>query len=162
MERTYIENDNARITFGEGILLNVEMYDGRYFEGLEARRLFPVTGLDSYITLLDEEGDEKAVIRNVSSLMEESRDNVRKALDEYYLIPKIKSIIECYEKYGLMKMKVETDRGIYSFDVKSRYNDIKILYDGRVLIRDASDNRYEIPRFADLDKRSKKLFNSYM
>ncbi len=162
MDRTYIENDNARITFGEGILMNVEMYDGRRFENVEARRLFPVTGLDRYITLLDTDGNEQAVIRDVGSLMDESRDTVKKALEEYYLVPKITRIIECYEKYGLMKMKVETDRGTYAFDIKSRYNDIKILYDGRVLLRDSSDNRYEIEKFDTLDKRSKKLFNSYM
>ncbi len=162
MDRTYIENDNARITLKEGTLLNVEMYDGRVFEGLEAHRLFPITGIDKYITLLDGDGEEKAVIRNINSLMEESREAVKTVLDEYYLVPKIISIIECYEKFGLMKMKVETDRGVYSFDIKSRYNDIKILYDGRVLLRDASDNRYEIEKFDKLDKRSKKLFNSYM
>ncbi|MGI6744621.1 MAG: hypothetical protein BWY46_00602 [Firmicutes bacterium ADurb.Bin300] len=162
MDRIYIEYDNAKITFGDGILLNVEMYDGRTFDNLEARRLFPITGIDKYITLLDEEGNEKAVIRDVNYLMDESRVCVKKALEEYYLVPKILYIIECYEKFGLMKMKVETDRGIYSFDIKSRYNDIKILYDGRVLLRDASDNRYEIEKFDKLDKRSKKLFNSYM
>ena len=162
MERTYIEYDNARITFAEGILLNVEMYDGRHFEQLEARRLFPVTGLDKYITLLDADGVEQAVIRDVSTLMEDSRDTVRRALDEYYLVPKILKIYECYEKYGLMKMRVETDRGEFAFDVKSRNADIKILYDGRVLIRDSSDNRYEIESFGGLDKQSRKLFNSYM
>ena len=47
MDRIYIEYDNARITKGEGILLNVELYDGRKFENLEARRLFPITGLDN-------------------------------------------------------------------------------------------------------------------
>ncbi len=162
MDRVYLEYDNAKITFGDAILLNVEMYDGRTFDNLEARRLFPITGIDKYITLLDADGEEKAVIRDVNSLMDESRDCVKAALNEYYLVPKILSIIECYEKFGLMKMKVETDRGIYSFDIKSRYNDIKILYDGRVLLRDASDNRYEIEKFDKLDKRSKKLFNSYM
>jgi len=162
MERIYIEYDNARITRGEGILLNVELYDGRKFENLEARRLFPITGLDKYITLLDEEGVEKAIIRDVNTLMEESKKNVLDALREYYLIPKITKIYEAYEKYGLLKMRVETDRGEFSFDVKSRNNDIKHLYDGRVLIRDSSDNRYEIRDFRKLDKKSQQVFNPYM
>ncbi|NLX79851.1 MAG: DUF1854 domain-containing protein [Clostridiales bacterium] len=162
MERIYIEYDNARITRGEGILLNVELYDGRKFENLEARRLFPITGLDKYITLLDEEGVEKAIIRDVNTLMEESKKNVLDALREYYLIPKITKIYEAYEKYGLLKMRVETDRGEFSFDVKSRNNDIKHLYDGRVLIRDSSDNRYEIRDFGKLDKKSQQVFNPYM
>ncbi len=162
MDRIYIEFDNARITRGEGILLNVEMYEGQKFENVEARRLFPITGLDKYITLLDEEGAEQAVIRDVTTLMEGSRQAVEEVLDEYYLIPKITEIYESYEKYGVLKMSVMTDRGKYDFDVKSRNNDIKIMYDGRVLIKDSSDNRYEIPNFFKLDKASMKRFNSYM
>lgn len=162
MERTYIEYDNARITKGDGILLNVEMYDGRHFQNVEARRLFPITGLQKYITLLDDEGVEQAVIRDVATLMEDSKKCVSEALDEYYLVPKITAIYEAYEKYGLLKMRVMTDRGEFAFDVKSRYADIKLLYDGRVLIKDASDNRYEIEDYNKLDKLSRKLFNSYM
>lgn len=162
MGRTYIEYDNARITRGVGILLNVEMYDGRKFENLEARRLFPITGIDKYITLLDEEGIEQALIRDMNTLMEDSKKNVLDSLAEYYLIPKVIKIYEAYEKYGLLKMRVMTDRGEFSFDVKSRNADIKHLYDGRVLIKDSSDNRYEIKKFQELDKKSQKKFNSYM
>ena len=34
---------------------------------------------------------------------------------------------------------------------------VKPLYDGRVLIRDANDNRYEIPDYRKLDKKSKAM-----
>ncbi|NLX94405.1 MAG: DUF1854 domain-containing protein, partial [Clostridiales bacterium] len=57
-DRTYVEYDNARITRNDGILLKVEMFDGRVFDDVEARRLFPLTWLKKYITLLDEEGNE--------------------------------------------------------------------------------------------------------
>ncbi|MCL2513565.1 MAG: DUF1854 domain-containing protein [Oscillospiraceae bacterium] len=162
MDRIYIEYDNARITKGDGILLNVEIYGGETFLNLEARRLFPITGLDRYITLLDEDGNEKAVIRDINNLMEDSKQAVLNAVNEYYLVPKITKILECYEKFGLMKMSVETDRGMYFFDIKSRYSDVKPLFDGRVLLKDASDNRYEIPDIRKLDKKSRKLFNSYL
>ena len=162
MERIYIEFDNAMITAGESFLLNVEMYSGERFENLEARRLFPITGLERYISLLDGEGVEMAVIRDINNLMEDSKKAVKNALDEYYLIPKIIKIHESYEKYGLLKMNVDTDRGKYKFDVKNRNADIKIMYDGRVLIKDSSDNRYEIPNFNELDKTSLKRFNSYL
>ena len=162
MDRIYIEYDNARITHCEGTLLNVELYGGGSFERVEARRLFPITGIDKYVTLLDEEGAEVAVIRDVTTLMEESREVLLRALGEYYLIPRISEIYEAYEKYGLLKMSVNTDRGKYKFDVKSRNADIKIMYDGRVLIKDSSDNRYEIPDVSALDKKSLKKFNSYL
>ena len=54
MERIYIEFDNARFTRKDITLVDVELYDGRKFENLEPRRLFPRSGLEKYITLLDE------------------------------------------------------------------------------------------------------------
>src|SRR5690348_7962680 len=122
---------------GEGVKLNVEMCDGRQFHGVEARRLFPVTGLLKYITLLDSEDKEVAVIRDITTLMKDSKTAVLRALDEYYLIPKITRIIDAYHKFGVFKMIVDTDRGRYEFDVNSHYADIETLYDGRILIRDS-------------------------
>jgi hypothetical protein len=158
-ERIYIEGDNARITKGEGILLNVELYDGQKFYDLEARRLFPITGLLKYITLLDSDDKEIACIRDVTTLMEDSKNVVLKSLEEYYLIPKITNIVDSYQKSGIFKMIVDTDRGPYKFDVNNHYYDIEIFYDGRILIRDSSDNRYEIPNWNKLDKKSIKHLN---
>ena len=161
-QRTYIEYDNARITKGEGHLVNVEMYDGRMFQNVEARRLFPLTGLRRYITLLDSEGVEQAVIRDLDTLMEESMKVVENTLNEYYLIPKILRINSAAEKYGLLKLDVETDSGHYAFDVKHVQASIKLLYDGRVLIKDSSDNRYDIPDYRTLDKKSLRIITQYL
>lgn len=161
-ERTYIEYDNARITRKEGIMLDVEMYDGRVFRDVEARRLFPLTGLKKYITLLDGDGVEQAVIRDLDNLTPECRDTVMDVLREYYLVPKITKILSAEEKYGKLKLSVETDNGPHSFEIKNVHADIKMLYDGRVLIKDSSDNRYDIPRLAALDKRSLRVINPYL
>lgn len=161
-ERTYIEYDNARITKNDGIMLKVEMFDGRIFDEVEARRLFPLTGLQKYITLLDSEGVEQAVIRDLSNLTPESRKVVEDVLGEYYLVPKITRIISIIEKYGKLMLKVETDNGPHSFEIKNTHSDIKMLYDGRVLIKDSSDNRYEIPELTALGKESLRILNPYL
>lgn len=161
-ERTYIENDNARITRKDGILLRVEMYDGRVFDDVEAHRLFPLTGLQKYITLLDSEGVEQAVIRNLKNLMPDSRKAVEDVLSEYYLVPKITGVVSIVEKYGKLKFSVTTDNGPHTFEVKSVHSDIKMLYDGRVLIKDSSDNRYEIPDLKALNKESLRYLNPYL
>ena len=162
MSRLFLENDNARITVVAGNLLRVELYDGRVFDKLEARRLFPLTGLWRYITLLDEEGKEVAVIRNVDNLMEDSRAALHRVLGEYYLIPRITRVYAIRDKYGQLKFDVETDHGRYAFDIRNRHSDVKLLYDNRVLIKDASDNRYEIPDLAALDRASIRLLNPYL
>jgi hypothetical protein len=160
--RTYIEYDNARITRKDGILLKVEMFDGRVFEDVEARRLFPLTGLHKYITLLDEEGDEQAIIRNMKNLSDDNRKVIVDVLAEYYLVPKITELHSIVEKYGKLIVKADTDNGLHHFEIKNTHADIKTLYDGRVLLKDANDNRYEIPDLKALDKESLRILNPYL
>jgi hypothetical protein len=156
MERIYIEYDNARITRrGDDFRLDVELYSGERFESVEARRLFPTTGPNKYITLLDENGKETAVIRDLDTLMPESAAAVRESLEEYYLIPRIRTITKVESKPGGCYIHAETDRGPCFFKVQSRQQDIKVLFDFRVLIRDSNDNRYEIPDYRVLDRKSR-------
>lgn len=157
MSRIYINSDEVKFTKAGECLVNAQFYTGEELFSLQPRRLFPVSGLTRYITLLDENGVEQMVIRNVDDLMDESREVIMDCLQEYYLIPKIIRLLQTSEKYGILKWKVETDRGIKEFDIKNRHHDIKTFYDGRVLVRDSDDNRYEIPDYKALDKKSLKL-----
>jgi hypothetical protein len=157
MQQRYIEGPEVRITAYDKIFVNVEFYEGEVLTELEPRRLFPISGLTKYVTLLDNEGKERAIIRDLNSLMPESRDAVLGCLKEYYMIPRIKRLIKRTEKFSIWMWTVETDRGIYTFEIRNSLTAIKILYDGRILILDANDNRYEIPDLYKLDKRSIRL-----
>lgn len=160
MARLYVDGDQARFTKKDMCSVDMELYDGRKFEDLEPRRLFPVSGLTRYITLLDADGKERAIIRNLDTLLPESKKVIEECLREYYMIPKIKRLIDSAEKYGILKWTVETDRGMRSFEIRNRHSDIKMLYDGRVLVRDSNDNRYGITDYRTLDKQSLALLNS--
>ena len=153
----YIEGPDVRITENDKIFVNVEFYTGEKFTELELHRMFPITGLTKYIALLDSEGNEIAVIRNIDDLMPESRKVVENCLREYYMIPRITRFIKMSEKFKIWMWTAETDKGICTFEIRNHLTAIKPLYDGRVLIKDANDNRYEIPDVNVLDKHSKKL-----
>ncbi len=157
MARLYINSDEARFTKGDFNLVDVELIDGTKWYGLEPKRLFPRSGLTKYISLVDADGHEKAIIRDLDTLMPESRAVVQESLDEYYLIPKITALLGRQERFGLLKWTVMTDRGEHSFEIRNIFRDIKVLYDGRVLIRDSDDNRYEIPDIKKLDSNSLNL-----
>ncbi len=159
MPRRYVEGDEVIFTQGEFHLVNMKLATGEYFENIEPKRLFPISGLTKYISLLDKDGKEMAIIRDIETLMPESRAVIEKSLEEYYLIPEIISVLDRYEKYGILKWTVETDRGVRTFEIKNRNSDIKALFDGRVLIRDRDDNRYEIPDVNKLDVKSLRLLN---
>ena len=156
MERRYITKED-KITASENNLVNLSFDGGESFENLEPRRLFPVNRPDEYITLLDFEGVERAVIRSISELNAESRVVVCASLDDYYLVPQITRIISTAEKYGNLHWIVDTDRGRKEFDIRNRNSDIRIYSDGRVRVRDSDDNRYVIDDWQVLDKHSKNL-----
>ena len=153
----YIEGPDVRITENDKIFVNVEFYTGEKFTELELHRMFPITGLTKYIALLDSDGNEIAVIRNIDDLMPESKKVVENCLREYYMIPRITRFIKMSEKFKIWMWTAETDKGICTFEIRNHLTAIKPLYDGRVLIKDANDNRYEIPDVNTLDSKSKKM-----
>jgi hypothetical protein len=147
----------VRLTENDKIFVDAEFYSGEKFYELELHRMFPITGLTKYIALMDSEGNEIAVIRDINDLMPESREVVENCLREYYMIPRITKFIKMSERFKIWMWTAETDKGICTFEIRNHLTAIKPLYDGRVLIKDANDNRYEIPDVNLLDKHSKKL-----
>lgn len=92
--------------------------------------------------------------------MPESKKVINEVLKEYYLIPKITRILDRSEKYGILKWTADTDRGVREIEITHRQSDIKVIYSRRVLIKDSSDNRYEIPDYEELDAKSLKKIAS--
>ena len=129
MARTYIEGDEARIERTEFCKVTLTYYDGRRIENLEPRRLFPLSGLHKYITLLDGDGREAAIIRSLDTLIPESRRAVEECLEEFYLIPRITGIYDITDKKGSLSWHVQTDRGERRFSIRNRHSDIKVLYE---------------------------------
>lgn len=162
MPRFYVENDMVRFTRKNITLVDMELYDGRRMDNLEPRYLFPLSGQEKYITLLDEEGIEKAIIRDLKSLLPESRAIIEDCLREYYLIPKVTKINDCKERYGVLTIDVETDRGSAQIEIRNILHGLKLLYGYRVLLRDSNDNRYEIPDLRHLDNRSRQLLDQFL
>ena len=162
MARLYVDYDMARFTRKNITLVDMELFDGRKFENLEPRRLFPLSGLEKYITLLNEEGVEQAIIRDLNTLPPSERAIIEDCLREYYLIPKVTKIVNCTEKFGVLSLDVETDRGPALIEIRIILHGVKLLYGIRVLLRDGNDNRYEIPDITKLDKQSRQFMDTFL
>ncbi|MBO5857651.1 MAG: DUF1854 domain-containing protein [Clostridia bacterium] len=153
----YVEGTDIRLTPNDVIFVDVEFYTGEKFTGVELRRMFPITGLTKYIALVDSEGEQIAIIRDLNDLIEESRAVAEKVLEEYYMIPRITKFLKMSQKFKIWMWTAETDKGVCTFEIRNHITAVKPLYDGRVLIKDANDNRYEIPDVKQLDKKSLKM-----
>lgn len=161
MERIYIDFDMAQFTRKDLTLVDMKLFDGRSFENLEPRRLFPITGMEKYIALLDESGVEQAVIRDLSTLPAEQRKIIEACLAEYYLIPKILKITNFDERSDGITLYTVTERGPVNIEMRTWRQGFSLTQEYRMLIRDANDNRYEIPDINKLDNVSRSILNRY-
>ena len=153
----YVDGTEIKLKIRDRILVDAELFNGEKFQGLQPRRLFPVSGLTRYIALMDEEGEQVCIISNIDDLLPDSKKALTSALGEYYMIPKISKVTKWEEKHGHHIWSAETDFGQINIEITDSSNHVKRLYDDRVLIKDISDNRYEIPDLKQLDAQSFKL-----
>ena len=153
-KRFYLTKEDT-VVIAENNLVDVTVKDGTVYSRLEPRRLFPVSRANSYITLLDEDGVEVAVIKEIADLNDASREVIEYSLNDYYLVPHILKIYSVTEKNGKIHWSIETERGYKDFDVRNRNHDVRVYSDGRVRVRDSDDNRYIITDYRKLDKHSR-------
>lgn len=155
---TYIDGPEVKLTLNDSIFVDAEFYHtGEKKTELEPHLLFPISGTNKYIALLDSEGEQIAVIRDIKNLLPESKKALEDCLRELYMMPQIIRFIDMSEKFSIWIWTAETTRGIVKFEIHNHITAIKPLYDGRVLIKDANDNRYEIPDINKLDSKSRRM-----
>jgi len=116
-------------------------------------RAFPLTMPWRYIILIDENGGEVGLLRDLKCLDEKSMKVLKEELERVYFIPKIKKIHRIKEEFGILIWETETDKGPRRFEVTSRRN-IKKMGKRRIILRDADGNLYDIRDYADLDQKS--------
>ena len=162
MARIYLTSENAIFSLAGTTTVNVTLKDGTELGTLEPRYMFPITRQDSYITMVDNNQKERAVIKHLDDLGDDSRKLVADCLDEFYHIPKILSINSIKDMVACFVFDVETTRGNRVFEIYNVHQQIKNLDNNRVVFRDRNDNRYEITDFTKLDKKSRKMFDVFV
>jgi len=144
----------------EDLILEVE--GDQVYREIQVLRSFPVSAGDRFIALRDSEGNELGIIRDISQLDRHSRRILEAELERVYFVPRITRVDTIVERFHIPRWEVETDRGPRAFEVRSGRHgrDVRILGGGRILIRDADGNQYEIPDYRRLDLASQALIES--
>ncbi len=168
MSEVYSLQDELSLLDPERIRLFVNEFEDLILvdeEGVERRvvtvlRAFPVSSEERFIVLQDDNQRELGTILDLNALDSASRKVVAERLDLFYFTAQITQINEMYEEFHVPKWEVETDRGPRSFEIGSTRRDIRILDGGRILIRDADGNRYEIADYRTLDTISQGMLET--
>ena len=127
---------------------------GEIYENVTVERAFPLKAPDEFIVVKDDQKDEIGIIENIRQLDQDSLDVVQDALNQTYYLPKIIKIHAIETNFHIPKWTVDTDRCPRMFEIPSSRRDVRVVGGGRVLLRDADGNRYEIPDYRKLDVES--------
>lgn len=160
-EVEFLDAANVKIARNSFEELTVELPDGTTYTNVEAIRSFPLTDSNKYISLLDSENKEIGIIQDIKHLPRESEKVLRSELQKRYFMPKITKIYKLDGQFGVTQWVVETNRGPVTFGMRTRY-DVVSLENGRVLIKDADGNRYEIENYHHLDPESIALLETQL
>ncbi len=125
-------------------------------------RCFPFETPDEYISVLNKDGREYAMIRNLAEMPDEAQEIIRAELGRKYLCPTVTKIKSLKEKLGYSFWEVETDKGDMSFSMHDTYRNIARVGDGMLIITDVDGNRYRIDDVAALDRKSFKKIELYL
>ena len=177
-EITYLTPENSRFYVTEGGFPALEAVLPKFGDDLELQedktpvkqdlgrvwfhRCFPFETPDEYISVLNRDGREYAMIRDLADFPQEYADIIRAELDRKYLCPEIKSIKTLKEKLGYSYWTVDTDIGVMEFTVYDTYRNIARVGGGMLVITDVDGNRYRIYDYNVLDRRSYKKIELYL
>jgi hypothetical protein len=131
--------------------------DGREHAQVQVRRGFPLSAAGHYLSLRDRQGQELGIVRDLRELDRQSQSVLAAELERVYFMPRIVRVLGIEERFHVPRWEVETDRGPRVFEIRTGRSDVRVLPDGRVLIRDADGNPYEIPDYRRLDAASQAL-----
>ena len=158
---TFLDAKSVRIERNAFEDLVVQLPDGSIRTKVEPVCAFPISETSRYISLIDEKSNEIGIIEDIKHLPHESRRILVEELQKRYFMPKITKINALEGQFGITQWVVETSQGDVQFGLRSRY-DIVTLENGRVLIKDADGNRYEIENYNKLDPKSIALLETQM
>lgn len=131
--------------------------DDRSYRVVRAYQAWPLSEPGRHVSLLDEKGEEIALLEDLSGLSPDSRDVVEEELRRRYLTARVEAVLEIRTEFGVTYWHVRTDRGERDFVVQSLTESCVWLGEGHILIVDVDGTRFEIKEIPRMDPESRRL-----
>ncbi len=146
----------------EGSRLQMRKQGEEDWQGVSVVRLFPFSESEGWISVLDEKGKEIGILRELRGLSLEDRASVREELARRYLVPEIRRILSCRQRFDLVEWTVQTDRGKATFLTRNFRQQVNEPLPRRLTFTDVEGNRYDVPDLAALDPQSRRWLEMRM
>jgi hypothetical protein len=120
----------------------------------------PLSHPGRYLSLVDEKGEELAMVKDPETLDEASQAALERELYRRYLTATVDRFLIVEPKHGATYFSVSTDRGERDFVMQHLHDNALWFSPTHVLLIDVDGNRFEIPDTQKLDHRSMTLLRS--
>lgn len=151
-ELKVLDPKKMRVTAAYLDEVNVEI-DGQLIQGVRPRKPFPYSHPE--IVIFYKSNEEVGILRDYRMLDDESKSTLEKALKIVYFMPEIKRVLNIRWAQGRYEWHVVTDKGEEKFETWSRC--VRVLSDGRLVIKDIYSRAYIVEHPEKLDAKSKAL-----
>lgn len=141
------------------LIVYLEGRDGPVID-VTLARYFPWSMPDAYISILDSDGREVAMLKTLGELDPASCRIAEGELRDKVFNPRIHRVLKYNREFGISSITAETDRGKVIFQFRDR-NDIRVLSPTRALFRDVDGNTYEVPDLTRLDPASQRHLHHF-
>lgn len=167
-----LTKDNAKIRISEGGLVCLDFVNHKgeqeHVDRVVIFRSFPITNPDEFLSVREPDskkagkGKELGMIRRLTDMDEESIAAIKTELDIRYFSPEITQLLSLKSKFGYQYWSAKTTSGDISFVLTNPFVNIRVLEDGRVLMKDIEGNNFVITDPAKLDAASRKFLEIYL
>jgi hypothetical protein len=124
------------------------------------KQCFPRTMPDKYLSVMDNEGKEIALIDNIDDLDEHNRKVVSLYLRFKNFNFTVTKIVNIEEEYGVRNWEVETEQGSRRFQTDLQEWP-KVNYSNEMSVEDINGDKY-LANMTKLDDKSLKILDVYL
>ncbi|MBM4049176.1 MAG: DUF1854 domain-containing protein [Planctomycetes bacterium] len=142
--------------------LQLQGPDDREWRPVSLAHLFPLSEPEAWISVLDKDGNEVGILQTLRGMTDEALRLAREELHRRYVVPQIRRVMACRERFDLVEWKVETDRGPAAFLTRGHDDQVQQPLPNHFSITDIEGNRYDIPDLRALDPASRALLEGHL
>ncbi len=125
-------------------------------------RAYPYSLLDEYICVHDLEDNELGIIRDLKELDGDSCAAANKELEARYYCPTVTAVKSVKERMGHFYFETLIDGREKNFTVRDLTRNLRFAGENTLLIFDVDGNRYIIPEYEKIERKSKRLLEPYL
>ena len=151
----YLEPGDFELFRNDGGGLRLTLAGDKSVLRVKARRCFPYSFGEKYISLRDGGDEEIGIIRDLKDHSKQYRRWIEDDLEMRYFTPQVKSINAIKHRFGGVEWFVETDRGPKKLITRGVHDTMTEVQPGRYIITDVDGNRFELCSDA-LDEASRE------